>query len=55
MRNCRRGGEEVQDKAQGRVKGDGSIEEGQDIPHNKRSPLFWKLINILFSNRITPI
>jgi hypothetical protein len=27
----------------------------RDIPHNQSSPLFWKLINILFSNRITPI
>jgi hypothetical protein len=28
---------------------------GRDIPHNQSSPLFWKLINIFFSNRITPI
>jgi hypothetical protein len=24
-------------------------------PHNQSSPLLWKLINIFFSNRITPI
>ena len=29
-------------------------EEG-DIPHNKRSPFFRKLIDIFFSYRITPI
>jgi hypothetical protein len=27
----------------------------RDIPHNQSSPLLWKLINIFFSNRITPI
>ena len=38
----------------GRARDRGRGGEG-DIPHNQSSPLFGKLINILFSNGITPI